>query len=82
MKGYLEMVKGAKNQRLQEMLGQTDACLRSFAAKLGLTQLLSGGREEAGGSSSNAKGAGRHRLEKVKGRISGMGTLGCMETDA
>lgn len=31
---YLEMLKKTKNSRLQEVLGQTDACLRQLADKL------------------------------------------------
>jgi hypothetical protein len=33
---YLALLRQAKNGRLQEVLGQTDACLRQLAEKLGV----------------------------------------------
>eukprot|EP00798_Chlamydomonas_sp_ICE-L_P010150 gene10150-8053_t len=40
MQGYLEMIKNTKNDQLQSVLQQTDACLRSLAKKLGLGQTI------------------------------------------
>lgn len=50
----MAMVRAEKSSRLSEMLQQTDDCLRSFAARLGLEQALIG----ADGSSSSGGGGG------------------------
>ena len=36
---YTALVKGARSQRLEEALAQTESCFKSFAAKLGLAHL-------------------------------------------
>ena len=52
---YKALVKGARSQRLEEVLGQTEACLKSFAAKLGISSK----------SSKALRGAGQASNEEV-----------------
>ena len=49
---YKALVKGARSQRLEEVLGQTEACLKSFAAKLGISTKSSKALRGAGQASN------------------------------
>jgi hypothetical protein len=54
---YLALVRAERHSRLREVLDETDACLRTFAAKLGLDRLLK--RSAAGTGSSDAAAASK-----------------------
>ncbi|MEW5319412.1 MAG: hypothetical protein WDW38_010566 [Sanguina aurantia] len=57
MTAYMGLVRETKNQRLQAMMEQTDACLRSFSSKLGLDKLLARHTPAAGAAPADHAGA-------------------------
>lgn len=96
VQAYMGLVRETKNQRLQAMMEQTDACLRSFSSKLGLDKLLARHTPAAGaapagrsvGQSEHAvamtaccQGPAFAALKLVKAWNTGCGPCGSLNAD-